>query len=104
MNPNTEPILDAANKFLWSDGMQESLDTFATNYAEMFVGVRRKLGEELLGEQRLEWTEAHNEVCAFVCLPARPPAPIRSARSPDNTADATRLSSRSCSSSTWSSS
>ena len=62
MNPNTEPILDAANKFLWSDGMQESMDTFATNYAEMFTGVRRRLGEELLGEQRLEWTEAHNEV------------------------------------------
>ena len=76
MNPNTEPILDAANKFLWSDGMQESLDTFATNYAEMFVGVRRKLGEELLGEQRLEWTEAHNEVCACVpaCLRACVPA------------------------------
>lgn len=61
MNPNTEPILDAANKFLWSDGMQESMDGFATNYAELFVGVRKKLGEELSGEQRLEWTTAHNE-------------------------------------------
>lgn len=70
MNPNTEPILDAANKFLWSDGMQESLDTFATNYAEMFVGVRRRLGEELLGEQRLEWTEAHKEVRARANSPA----------------------------------
>ena len=71
MNPNPAPILDAANKFLWSDGMQESLDTFATNYAEMFVGVRRKLGEDLLGEQRLEWTEAHSEVCARVQQRAR---------------------------------
>ena len=61
MNPNTEPILDAANKFLWSDGMQESMDGFATNYAELFVGVRKKIGQELDGEQRLEWTTAHNE-------------------------------------------
>lgn len=42
--------------------MQESMDAFATNYAEMFTGVRRKVGEELMGEQRLEWTEAHREV------------------------------------------
>ena len=28
MNPSTEPILDAANKFLWSDEMQESMDGF----------------------------------------------------------------------------
>jgi hypothetical protein len=84
MNPNTEPILDAANKFLWSDGMQESMDSFATNYAEMFTGVRRRLGEELLGEQRLEWTEAHNEVSLASAqhtahsMPARAPKRLRS--------------------------
>ena len=42
MNPSTEPILDAANKFLWSDEMQESMDGFASNYGEMFVGVTRQ--------------------------------------------------------------
>ena len=60
MNPSTEPILDAANKFLWSDEMQESMDGFASNYGEMFVGVTRQQAAGR-AEQKLEWTEAHNE-------------------------------------------
>ena len=60
MNPSTEPILDAANKFLWSDEMQESMDGFASNYGEMFVGVTRQQAAGR-AEQMLEWTEAHNE-------------------------------------------
>ena len=57
MNPASEEIIDVTNKFLWGQVMQDSLNSFAQNHAEMFVGVSATQGEE--GEQRLEWTQAH---------------------------------------------
>ena len=100
LQPTTEPILEAATKFLWDD-MKETLEAFCRNHAELFAGVaplggasRDRVGEmalrdalgvgpaagplgdatggglgafrsvkapEVEGEQRLEWTECHNE-------------------------------------------
>lgn len=57
MDENTEAIIETVNRFLWSDMMQESLNSFCENHAEMFVGVREDAGVE--GEQKLEWTQAH---------------------------------------------
>ena len=56
LQPSTAPILDAATKFLWSDEMQESVDSFTKNYTPLFEG---STGPD--GEQKLEWTEAHKE-------------------------------------------
>ena len=58
LDPKTEPILDAATRFLWSEDMQESTDAFTRNHVGMFAGAE---GPE--GEQRLEWTVAHKEFC-----------------------------------------
>ena len=75
LNPRTEPILEAATKFFWSEEMQESLDSFCANYADLFADVeppKPATGLGFLvpqpvqaampqGEQRLEWTQAHLE-------------------------------------------
>ena len=58
LNPKTEPILDVATRFLWSEEMQESTDAFTRNHVALFAGA-----EGSGGEQRLEWTEAHKEFC-----------------------------------------
>ena len=74
LQPATEPILEAASKFLWED-MKATLDQFCRNHASLFEGlappkapaglgfgvfrpVKAPLAE---GEQRLEWTQAHVE-------------------------------------------
>jgi hypothetical protein len=57
MSPSTQPILDAAGEFLWSDELQESLDAFSKNHASMFENAPPDATEG--GEQRLEWTQAH---------------------------------------------
>ena len=58
LDPKTEPILDAATKFLWSEDLQESVDQFTANYVGMFHGA-----DGMDGEQRFEWTGAHKEFC-----------------------------------------
>ena len=54
LDPKTEPILDAATRFLWSEDMNESREAFIANHVSLFAGAD---GPE--GEQRLEWTQAH---------------------------------------------
>eukprot|EP01048_Picozoa_sp_COSAG05_P019240 COSAG05_NODE_2963_length_2459_cov_2.922458_3_plen_306_part_00 len=51
----TIAILEAADEFLWSEEMSQSLDAFMTNHASMFAGAKPD------GEQRLEWTQAHRD-------------------------------------------
>lgn len=58
LDPKTEPILDAATRFLWSEDMNESREAFIANHVSLFAGAD---GPE--GEQRLEWTQAHAEFC-----------------------------------------
>ena len=75
LKESTEPILEAAVKFLWED-MKASLDAFCENHAEVFVGAapaavstsgghgsayRPVIAPQVEGEQRLEWTAAHLE-------------------------------------------
>ena len=60
MNPHTQPILDAAAEFLWSDDLQTSLDDFCANHAPIFAGAT---GAE--GEQKLEYTQAHMDFQAL---------------------------------------
>ena len=38
LRPETEPILEAATKFLWED-MKETLEAFCINHADLFAGV-----------------------------------------------------------------
>jgi hypothetical protein len=48
MDPSTQPIIEAAAEFLWSDELQESLDTFARNHASMFAGCTNTASEQKL--------------------------------------------------------
>lgn len=57
MNATTEGILEAASDFLWSDELQESLDSFSRNHAHMFADAPPDATSG--GEQKLEWTQAH---------------------------------------------
>ena len=80
LNPRTEPILEAATKFFWSEEMQESLDSFCANYADLFADVEPPkpatgLGFQVpqpvqaampQGEQRLEWTETYERYAALI--------------------------------------
>ena len=84
MNSSTERILEAAAEFLWSDELQQSLDSFSKNHAPMCApaALCRSPTHFLIqpaeksscgpgrfedappdattgGEQRLEWTQAH---------------------------------------------
>lgn len=50
-NPATEPIIEAATKFLWDD-MKETLESFCVNHAHLFAGVVDPLGEGGLARNR----------------------------------------------------
>lgn len=74
LKPSTEPILEAATKFLWDD-MKDSLDSFCENHAALFAGAapppnlsglgfgsfKPVRAPPVVGEQRLEWTTVHLE-------------------------------------------
>eukprot|EP01048_Picozoa_sp_COSAG05_P017410 COSAG05_NODE_2368_length_3166_cov_220.486677_1_plen_127_part_10 len=53
--PRSQAIIDQASAFLWSDELRDAVRTFTQNHASMFVGA------EIGGEQRFEWTEAHQD-------------------------------------------
>ena len=52
LNPATEPILEAATKFLWDD-MKETLEAFCANHAHLFVGVDDSPGRNRAAETAL---------------------------------------------------
>jgi hypothetical protein len=57
MDSSTQRILEAAAEFLWSDELQQSLDSFSKNHAAMFEDAPPDATSG--GEQKLEWTQAH---------------------------------------------
>jgi NAD/NADP transhydrogenase alpha subunit len=63
MEDSTLRIIEGAAEFLWSEEIQNSLDTFATNHAPMFSDCT-----SAQDEQRLEWGEAHKDFQALVEL------------------------------------
>ena len=50
LDPKTEPILDAATRFLWSEDMNESREAFIANHVSLFAGADGPEGEQRLAE------------------------------------------------------
>ena len=55
MQPQTAGIIATAADFMWSQPLATSIEAFTANHANLFTNPPAN------GEQRLEWTQAHND-------------------------------------------